>query len=278
MDFFDLHCDTAYKMYLQKQGFQNNNLAVSGKKGECFEKWVQTFAIWISEEIENPYNFYKNALKHLKKSLTDTVKPIFAIEGGTIIDSVERIYELKQDGIEFIALTWNGENKIAGGVKTNKDLTAFGKSVIDRMNALKMAVDLSHLNKKSFYSVIERADRVLATHSNCKAVCNVTRNLGDNQIKLIAQKGGVIGLNFYPLFLGENVIQKVYENIYHLCDMGFENNIAIGTDFDGADMGDGITDLSKIPYLYRELLKKGLDKELLYKIFYKNAWEFILKV
>ena len=278
MNFFDLHCDTAYKMYLQKQGFQKNNLAVSAKTGKCFEKWVQTFAVWISEETENPYIFYKNVLQHLKQNLTKDVKPVFAIEGGTIIDSVERIYELKQDQIKFITLTWNGENKLAGGIKTDKDLTEFGRCVIDRMNSLKMAVDLSHLNQKSFYSVIERADIVLATHSNCKAVCTVPRNLDDNQIKLIAQKGGVIGLNFYPLFLGGNTVQKIYENIYHLCDMGFENNIAIGTDFDGADMGDGITDLSKIPQIYTRLLEKGLEEQLLDKIFYKNAWEFLLRV
>lgn len=278
MNFFDLHCDTAYKMYLQKQGFQNNNLAVSAKTGKCFEKWVQTFAVWISEETENPYIFYKKVLEHLKQNLTKGVKPVFALEGGTVIDSIERIHELKQDQIKFITLTWNGENKLAGGVKTDKDLTGFGRRVIDKMNSLKMAVDLSHLNKKSFYSVIERADIVLATHSNCKAVCNVPRNLDDNQIKLIAQKGGVIGLNFYPLFLGGNTVQKIYENIYHLCDMGFENNIAIGTDFDGADMGDDITDVSKIPQIYTKLLEKGLEEQLLDKIFYKNAWEFLLRV
>ena len=68
------------------------------------------------------------------------------------------------------------------------------------MNELGMAVDVSHLNDKSFYKVIELAQKQIATHSNCRFVCDVPRNLSDNQIKLICEKHGIIGLNFYPLF------------------------------------------------------------------------------
>ena len=68
MQFFDLHCDTAYKMYTEKQGFYENNLAVSGQKGEFFENWHQTFAVWLPEDLENPFSFYKNTLLHLKQN------------------------------------------------------------------------------------------------------------------------------------------------------------------------------------------------------------------
>ena len=62
MDFFDLHCDTAYEMYLKNEVFCENNLAVSAKLGECFENWAQTFAIWIKEDTKQPFLFYKNAM------------------------------------------------------------------------------------------------------------------------------------------------------------------------------------------------------------------------
>ena len=258
MQFFDLHCDTAYKMYTEKQGFYENNLAVSGQKGEIFENWHQTFAVWLPEDLENPFLFYKNTLLHLKQNLCGKVNPIFAVEGGTVLgNDIDRLYQLKQDGVRLLTLTWNGENAIAGGSKSDKGLTNFGKTVIDKMNELGMAVDVSHLNDKSFFKVIDCAQKPIATHSNCRAVCDVLRNLTDLQIKLICEKGGIIGLNFYPLFLGDNPMQKIYENIYRLCDMGYENNIAIGSDFDGADMANELCDITKIPHLYTFLQQKG---------------------
>lgn len=279
MNFFDLHCDTAYRMYLENQPFFENNLAVSAEKGKIFENWIQTFAIFVSEDTKNPFLFYKNVLNNLKQNLKGDVKPVFAVEGGTVIeDDADRLYHLKDDGIRFITLTWNGENSIAGGVNSEKGLSDFGRRVIEKMNALKMSVDLSHLNQKSFYDIIEIAEKPLATHSNCRAICDNKRNLTDNQIKLIVEKGGIIGLNFYPLFLGGDFTQKIYENIFYLCDKGYENNIAIGTDFDGADMCQEMSDISKIPVLFENLLKKGLKKELLYKIFFKNADDFTLNL
>lgn len=274
MRYFDLHCDTAYKMYTENQPFYKNRLAVSGEKGEIFDSWYQTFAIWLPEDLENPFEFYENTLSHLKGNLCGKVNPIFTVEGGMVLENdSDRLYRLKQDGVKLLTLTWNGENAIAGGSKSEKSLTDFGKSVIDKMNKIGMAVDLSHLNDKSFYDVIERAEKPLASHSNCREVCFVPRNLSDIQIKLICEKGGIIGLNFYPEFLGDNVFEKIYENIYRLCDMGYENNIAVGSDFDGAEMASELCDITQIPDLYGFLALKGLDISLLDKIFYKNALE-----
>lgn len=277
MDFFDLHCDTAYKMYVENKGFLKSDLAVSCEKGDCFDNWIQAFAIWINDTQENPFLFYKNALKHLKESLCGKVNPIFAVEGGSVIgNNIDLLYELERDGIKLLTLTWNGENLIAGGTKSQKGLTDFGKNVIKEMNKIGMAVDLSHLNDRSFYSVIENAERVLASHSNCRSICNHKRNLTDEQLRLIAERGGIIGLNFYPEFLGDSFYDDIYRNIYHLCKMGLENNIAIGSDFDGAAMPKEMQDISYIPALYNKLLENGLKKPLLERIFYKNAEDFWL--
>ena len=217
---------------------------------------------------------FKLKLKTAPKNLN----PIFAVEGGAVLENdSERLFILKEDGIKFLTLTWNGENSIAGGVDSDKELTGFGKNTIKTMNRLKIGCDLSHINQKSFLGAIEYAEFPLATHSNSKKICNHKRNLTDEQIKLICEKGSIIGLCFYPEFLGEDVFEKIYENIFHISDMGFENHIAIGSDFDGAKMDYKLEKLEKIPDLYAFLKIKGLDNGLLYKIFYENANNYIAK-
>ena len=250
--------------------------------GEKFDKWTQTFAVWIKDDAENPYLLYKSILSDFKKKSENkphNLNPIFSVEGGAVLENdSDRIYELKTDGIKFLTLTWNGENNIAGGVKTDKRLTDFGKTVIGKMNKLKIGCDLSHLNEKSFFDAIEIAEYPIATHSNCKKICNHPRNLSDEQIKALCDRGGIIGLCFYPLFLGDDVMQKIYENICHIADMGYIDNIAIGSDFDGGLMDKSLDNIAKIPDLYSFLSEKGLEISFLDKIFYKNANNYVAKL
>ena len=282
LKFFDLHCDTPYECYVKKQEFYKNNLSVSGEKGECFSKWYQTFAVWMKDNTEKPYEKYKSILNDFKSKLIhkpDNLYPIFSVESGAVLETdKERLYSLKQDGIKILTLTWNGENNIAGGCKTDKGLTNFGKEVIDIMNKLNIACDLSHINDKSFFKAIEIADFPIASHSNCRSLCHHPRNITDTQIKLIAEKSGIIGICPYPEFLSGDIIDSIYQNIYHICDLGFENSIAFGSDFDGAKQDEKLSDISKIPFLRQELEKKGLKNSLLDKIFYKNAYNYIAKL
>lgn len=279
MNFFDLHCDTAFELYKRNLSFDNEELSVNRNSAKVFGKWTQTFAVWIKDDAENPFLIYKNIIKDIKtklKTAPENLTPLFAVEGGAVIENrVDRLEILKKDGIKLFTLTWNGENRIAGGCKTDKGLTDFGDTVIEELNRLKIGCDLSHLNRKSFYSAIEYAEFPLATHSNCYEICSHPRNLTLEQIKLIAQKNGIIGITFYPEFLGDNIFDKIYQNIFLLCDKGFENNIAIGSDFDGGKMSESLDKTSKIPSLYGFLEEKGLKKQILDKIFYKNAHKFI---
>ncbi len=280
MNYFDLHCDTAYELYKRSLPFCNKELSVTDINS--FENWVQTFAIWIKDDCKNPFGLYKNILNDIKQKLKNapqSLTSIFSVEGGAVIETdLDRVEILKNDGIKMLTLTWNGENSIAGGCKTDNGLTNFGKSVIKKLNGLKIATDLSHLNQKSFYSAIDISKYPIASHSNCYDICQHPRNLTIEQIKLITEKNGVIGLTFYPLFLGENVFEKIYENIYFLCDNGLENHIALGSDFDGGEMDQNLNNIGKIPNLYNFLKSKGLNDALLDKIFYKNAYKFIAKL
>lgn len=282
MKFFDLHCDTAYKCYRDNLHFNDISLAVTPQKADCFEKWHQCFAIFINDGIKNPFEYYKNALenfKHELKNKPDNLTPIFTVEGGLLIeDQLSRVECMHKDGIRALTLTWNGENQIAGGADTDLGLKEFGKQVIAELNRFDIAVDLSHLNKKSFYDAIELSDRPIITHSCLEDVNKHRRNIDNNQLKLLVQKGGIFGLCFYPVFLGDgDIFGQIYKNIFNFLDMGFEDSLSLGSDFDGADMCKKLYDISAVPTLYNYLISKKFDEKILNKIFFENAYNFFYK-
>ncbi|MBQ8741392.1 MAG: membrane dipeptidase [Clostridia bacterium] len=282
MKFFDLHCDTAYKCYRDGLSFCDSSLAVTPKKAHCFDDWYQCFAIFIKDGIKNPFEYYKNTLDNFKnqlKSKPDNLTPILTVEGGLLIeDDISRIETLYNDGVRALTLTWNGENRIAGGADTDAPLKDFGKQVIGELNRFGIATDLSHLNKKSFYGAIEIAEKPIITHSCLEIVNNHSRNIDDNQLKVLVQKGGIFGLCFYPLFLGEgDVYENIYKNIYHILDLGYEDYLSIGSDFDGADMSEKLYDISAVPTLYKYLKSQKIDENILNKIFFENAYNFFCK-
>ncbi len=279
MNFFDLHCDTAYKCYTQNLSLNDNSLAVNYKKASCFENFWQCFAIFINDGTTSPFDFYKNTLSYFKNQLKDkpnNMTPVFTVEGGSLLeDDLSRIEQLYFDGIRALTLTWNGENQIAGGANSNSGLKPFGKQAITELNRFNIAVDLSHLNKHSFYGAIELADRVIVTHSCCEAVFCHKRNIDDTQLKTLVQKGGILGMCLYPAFLGQgNVYENIYKNVYHILELGYEDYLSIGSDFDGADMANELYDISSIPRLYKYLKFRGIDEKILNKIFFKNAFNF----
>lgn len=281
MYYFDLHCDTAFEIHKNKSDFSNTSLAVNFSKIP-FRKWCQTFAFFIKDGRENPFRFYKNMLSYFSEKAKVLPRPleyILAVEGGAVLEEdIDRLYILKKDKIKFLSLAWNGDTALAGGAYSNKGLAPLGEKAIALMNKLKIACDLSHLNEKSFYSALELSEFPLATHSNCYDICHHKRNLKDEQIKTIAEKKGIVGLCFYPEFLGCDVFEGIYQNIFHLLDKGYEDLIAIGSDFDGGKMDKKLENIAKVPTLYRYLEDKGIENRLLSKIFYENAEKFVAKL
>ncbi len=282
MKYFDLHADTPYECYQKRRELFSNCLAVDLGASALFDYWHQTFALWIPDNEPRPFLLYRRIMDDFKKKakkLPENFEYTLSVENGWVIEKdISRIYELKNDGVKMLTLTWNGENAIAGGVKSDKGLTRFGKSVIREMNKAGVICDVSHLNDKSFFAVLDIADRVIATHSLCRGVFEHPRNLTDEQIKLIAQKGGIIGVCFYPAFLGGDTFLKLYEHISHLVYMGLENHIAIGSDFDGAAMDTRLFGVMDIPKLYFTLSEMGLSDRVLDKIFYENAKNYMLNL
>jgi membrane dipeptidase len=137
------------------------------------------------------------------------VAALMGVEGGHAIEnSLEKLDTLYARGVRYMTLTWNNGNDWAGS-SMDKDraggLSDFGRQVVRRMNELGMLVDVSHVSDSTFWDVIATSTRpIIASHSSCRALASHPRNLTDDQLRAIARNGGVVGINFFPVFLDDH--------------------------------------------------------------------------
>jgi membrane dipeptidase len=158
-------------------------------------------------KVANSSELYKAVKQH-------KIAAMFGIEGGHMIENdLDKLDLFYKRGARYMTLTWNNSNSWATSALdetfnkdlTRKGLTEFGKQVVERMNALGMLLDISHVGMQTFWDVINTTTRpVIASHSCVYALCQHPRNLNDEQIKAIAKNGGVIQVNFYCGFLDNN--------------------------------------------------------------------------
>ncbi len=277
MNYFDLHCDTVTALADGK-----TNTAIGTEKLKFFENYTQAFAIWLGDNLKpneafkkagDYYSYFKDNILSCQNS---GFVPFLTLENGAAFgNELENIYLWKERGVKAVTLTWNGANALGFGASfpDGDGLTAFGKEAVSVMNECKIFCDVSHLNRKGFFDCLRFSkEPIIATHSNCKKLCFHQRNLDDEQIKALFSSGGFLGLCFYPLFLGKgDVFELIYEHIYHALELGGENQIGFGSDFDGAEMDKKLDSLEKVYDLSSFLAAKGFENELLEKIFYKNC-------
>lgn len=293
MYFFDAHSDTATELINQKQKLDKNSLHIDMEKLGKFEGVTQVFAVFIAPEYKDCAmkraetvisNFKVEAENNnitLCRNYTEweqaktKVRAFLSLEGGEPIGSLSDLQKLYDMGIRMIAPTWNFKNKIACGVQEEIDtgLTDFGREVLQKMGELNIILDVSHLSEKSFYQAIEIAKGpVCASHSCSKAVVGHKRNLSDEQFEMVKKTGGVVGINLYPPFLGED-ISCVSRHIDHFLSLGGEDSIGLGCDFDGVDrLPDGVRDVRDIERVIKSL---PYSLEIKEKIAYKNFMRMI---
>ena len=199
---------------------------------------VQVFALWCEDSVENPYDYalqqldlldelcHRNPAKisliHSHNELLKTVNEgklaaLIGVEGGHMIENdLQKLEHFFQRGARYLTLTWNNStdwassayDEVFNPTLKHKGLNEFGRSVIHKMNELGMLVDVSHIGEQTFWDVIECSNHpIIASHSCVSAICPTQRNLTDQQIKAIANSGGVIQVNFYSEFLDPNFAQ-----------------------------------------------------------------------
>ncbi len=286
MNFFDLHADTP--LFLDDISVTTAVNMVN----HPFEQYTQTMAIFIREDDLRGFETYKSRLCSIKRFsklnnisvIKQKEKPIngvlLSVENAAFLaEDLNRVYQLYNDGVRMLSLTWNGDNQLASGAGGDNGISQKGKEVIKIMNDLGMALDISHLSHKSALQACMLADKVLATHSCLYSVHPHRRNIRDDVLKALKEKDGIIGLCFYPEFLGcDNVTLQLKRNIDRLLCLGMENNISIGTDFDGAEMAPNLNKTAHVLDLFNDFVDLGLKKILINKIFYENAIAFFVKM
>jgi len=307
---FDCHYDLLTYIYINKNDLRKvkkhcNKIFKNNITGGIFNLFYMS-----PEEMKNELNIDKkdiNIIQNLREvnSLINkyNIIPkqreyIFGIEGLDYLEKLEDLDTIYNLGVRSVNPVWNNDNKFGGGVKGDKKrgLTNLGEQLIKKLVEKNIAIDLSHTNEKTFFNIIEvckglkekgKSPIVIASHSNAKPICNVERNLSDEQILKIKELDGIIGVvgvkcfckkvkNRRMYFLGE--YKKAYmQHIKYMKKLlGTIENIAVSTD----DMSYYNTFYYKHFNVFKqtkikkrleyELLKNNFSKEEIEKIMYKN--------
>lgn len=179
------------------------------------------------------------------------------------------------ENVMYCGLTWNGFNGLAGGAYSDRRLTERGKALIKRLNDKRIVVDTAHLNRISFYEVAERANKIICSHTCCYMVKNHPRNLTKEQISVIIQKGGIIGLCFVADFLGGNRIDDVIRHIDWFLSAFGDRHLGIGTDFFGTNnLPENLKTYDDFYNLVNAMVKRGYSGAVIGRILYENAATF----
>ncbi len=289
MRLFDLHCDTLYRIHTEKLSVQDSTLSITPKKADFLEKYTQLMAVWIPDSIrdEKAFEFFKSCAgvyQHSYLPLNNEKRKFYlTVENGSVIGGdLSKIPLLKDYGVKAVTIVYNEDNELGSGAFSDScfGLTDTGKKAVEEFENNNIFIDLSHSSVKTFYDVACVSKKpVIATHSNSYAICPHKRNLTDEQFEIIRKSGGVVGVNFYPPFLNpwelKATINDVIKHIYHFLSLGGEDTICIGSDFDGCDALGELDSVDKIPYLYEMLLKSGFNEQVVQKIMYDNAHNFL---
>ena len=298
----DLHCDTIMKLidHPSSGDLYRNTWKIDIEKLQKAHSKVQDFALFINlGETNDPYGRYEAMRnlcisqihhygEHIQHVLSyQDIESVYKYgkigalmsieEGGVLGGDLDKLKQAYQDGIRLITLTWNYPNGLGEPHCGDqyKKLTSKGVEFVEAMQDLGIIVDCSHLNDGGTEQLGDILDvPFIASHSNAREVTAHTRNLPDNLIKLIANKGGVIGLNFAQSFLGTAPISRIEDIVKHglyLINKGGEDVVALGTDFDGIKPDTEIKDTSEMYRLYDAFKEAGLSVEQCEKLFWKNA-------
>lgn len=315
MKFIDLHCDTLLKarrdgvndLYqLQGAMADANKLEAGGCLAQCFAIFLppkgrpgmvedevlirEAFDILVNTLKQHPDRVAAahNAAEIRANDAAGRLSAVLTMEDGRAVEgkmeNLERFYQM---GVRMLSLTWNSANCF--GAANSKDpaemvkgLTPFGKEAIERMNELGMAVDVSHLADGGFWDVAEISKKpFLATHSNCRVISPHQRNLTDEMIRKLADKGGISGLNYYGAFLNADVADEkstaymIARHARHMANVGGVECVALGSDFDGIGGELEVDGADKMPLVFDALAKEGFTQSEIEKIAYKNALRFI---
>jgi len=208
------------------------------------------------------------------------ISAVLGIEGAHAIEGqVDRVATLYERGVRFMSLTHLANNEL-GGTSTplfgNKPLTQLGRDVLDAMGAVGMAVDIAHASPAMLPEVLNHPKaRPFCSHAGVQGATAMWRNLTDETLKAVADRGGVVGVIFAPQFIGGKTLAHVAKHIEHAVNVMGEDGVALGSDFDGMiPLPQGMRDVRDLPKLTQVLVDRGLPVRVVEKVLGNNFRRF----
>lgn len=301
---FDLHCDTALRLLGKSRqecgSLEKNDLHIDLNKAGELAGYAQCFACFTSPEssvmVKPEELFEREMVSVLREVETNKNKIALAYSPEDVEKNLEKgmmsailtiegpagfgfdpylLEDLYKIGFRITTLGWNEKNVLTGSHKTGGGLTDAGREYVQEAQRLGMLIDVSHISDEAFWQIMEITKApVIASHSNSRSVWNHSRNLTDDMFLAICKTGGVVGINLYAAFLGEDpTLDTVCDHILHFLSLDPDGtHIALGGDLDGCDKlpadFSGVQDYNK---LADALINRGIDEKTIYNIFWNNA-------
>jgi membrane dipeptidase len=300
MKLFDLHCDTL----LALGPLAGNQGHIDLDRLPPDLAYCQAFALFIHDRyrgaaaVERGETLYR----HFQESLAAYDGQIRQAKTAADIDSIlaagktaalltiesaaifagdlARIDLMAARGAVLVGLTWNSANELGGGADApDQGLTPFGREAVAHIEAAGLVVDVSHASDKMFQDVAAVSTKAfIASHSNCRAICPHRRNLTDDQIRQIGERGGIMGLNYYGAFLREDGQPQSWDDLLvhidHMLTVGGESLPALGSDFDGCTPPPFLRSVADTCGLYEAVCRSSLGEALARRLFFENAAAF----
>lgn len=259
------------------------------KEGDCLVNSLRTIDLFHNEIQKNKDEIrivlnYSDILKNIEQN---KISALLSIEEGACckgdIGLLRNFYKL---GVRMMTLTWNYENELGfpneiinDKLVLDRGLKNTGFEFIEEMENLGMIIDVSHLSDAGFYDILNNTKKpFVASHSNARSICSHRRNMTDDMIKKLADRGGVIGLNFYSCFLNNNAsdndmakIDDMIKHLKYIKNIAGVEVIGLGSDFDGINCQVEMKNASEIQILAEKIKKEGFTEYEIEHIFYKNV-------
>ncbi len=300
----DLHCDTILECVTNGADLRSGSghisldkLAAGGSLAQCFAIFIPTgrSAEYHRTTQWSYYEYYQKAREFFQKAMQEhgdvirqartvadveknkadgKLSAILTVEDCIFVDGkMERVAEMKEDGVRMASLIWNNENCM--GYPNRPDFTEhmmglkpFGYDAVAHMNEFGIIVDVSHLNEGGFWGVAKTSKKPFAaSHSCARALCDHPRNLTDGQLKALGEAGGVVGVNFYDAFLdaadtGYTSIDLILKHLLYMKDKAGVEALAFGSDFDGIESTLEFGDFAGFPRIVDAMEGKFTDDEI----------------
>ena len=268
--------------------------------------WAQCMACFVPDQLdpEQAARFGDHVLGYVERevaasagaarlaSSVDEIRAGLAAGGFVAVRTIENarmfaadpglVERLARRGVVMASLSWNASGPLASGHDSHDGLTPAGVEAISLMERAGMALDVSHLNDECFADVCAHATRPFAaSHSNSRAVCGHPRNLTDDQFRAICERGGVVGLNYCRDFIREDGVDPDFDDVAahveHWLDLGGEDAVALGSDYDGTDV-PGFLDGARSMPAFQAMLERRFGETVTAKLCAGNALAFLERV